>query len=58
VAVTRPIKTAEIRVKDLEDSVSAAEIAEAVADQGQCDLGDIRVGPIRLGTNQLGTAWV
>jgi len=58
VRITRPIKTAELRVKDLEDSVSAAEIAEAIADQGQCEIGDIRVGPIRAGPNRLGTAWL
>jgi len=58
VNITRPIKAAEIRVKDIEDSVSAAEIAEAVANQGQCQVGEVRVGPIRTGTNRLGTAWV
>jgi len=58
VSVTRSIKTAEIRVNDIEDSVSAAEIAEALADQGQCQVDEVRVGPIRTGSNRLGTAWI
>jgi len=53
VIVTRPIKTAEIRVKDIMDSISAVEVAEAVAEQGKCSVAEIRVGPVRLGT-----AWV
>jgi len=58
VTVSRPVKTAEMRVKDLEDSISAAEVAEALAAQGGCAIEDVRVGPIRPGTNRLGTAWV
>jgi len=58
VRVTRPAKTAEIRIKDLEDSVSAVEIANAIADSGECQVAEVQVGPIRLGTNRLGTAWV
>jgi len=59
VAVTRPTKTAEIRVRDLEDSVSAADVAAALAEKGGCHPNEITVGPIRRWTvNGLGTAWV
>jgi len=50
VTVSRPVKTAEMRVKDLEDSISAAEVAEALAAQGGCAIEDVRVGPIRPGS--------
>jgi len=59
VVVTRPQKTAEIRVRDLEDSVSAAEVAAALAEKGGCHPKEIAVGPIRRwAVNGLGTAWV
>jgi len=57
VIITRPIKTAELRVKDLEDSVSADDVANAIAERGQCQMEDVRVGTIRAGPNRLGTAW-
>jgi len=57
VAVTRPQNTAEIR--DIEDSVSAAEVAAALAEKGGCQTGEVFVGPIRRwAVNGLGTAWV
>jgi len=58
VAISRPTKTAEIRVKDLEDSISAAEVTEAVAESGECQPEEVRVGSIRPGTNRLGTVWI
>jgi len=58
ITISQPVKTAEMRVKDIEDSISAIEIAEALAAQGGCATDDVRVGPIRIGANQLGTAWV
>jgi len=45
-------------VKDIEDSISAVDIAGTIVEQGECQVGEIRVGPIRPGTNGLGTAWV
>jgi len=35
VVITRPVKTAEVRVRDIEDSISAEEIAAGVA--GGCE---------------------
>jgi len=58
VRIMRPFKTAEIRVKDIMDSISAVEVAEAVTKQGECSAAEIRVGPVCPGTNRLGTAWV
>jgi len=58
VKISRPTRTAEIRIKDIEDSISAVEIANEVADSGECQVAEVRVGPIRSGTNRLGTAWV
>jgi len=58
VAISRPTKTAEIRVKDLIDSISAVEVAKEVALSGECQLEEVKVGPIRTGTNGLGTVWV
>jgi len=58
VKISRPVKTAELRLKDLEDSISAVEIANMIADEGECVPDEIRVGPIRQGLNRLGTAWV
>jgi len=46
VVITRPIKTAEIRVRDIEDSVSAEEIAAGMASAGGCEPTEVRLGPI------------
>jgi len=56
VTVTRPQKTAEIRVRDLEDSVSAAEVAMTLAEKGECHPEEVKVGPIRQAPNSLWAA--
>lgn len=40
VIISRPLKTAEIRIRDLEDSISEEEIATTLAKAGGCDSGD------------------
>jgi len=55
---TRPVKTAEVRVRDIEDSISAEEIAAGVASTGECEPTEVRLGPIRRAPNSLGTVWV
>ncbi|XP_041980294.1 uncharacterized protein LOC121733957 [Aricia agestis] len=45
VKVARPIPCAEIRVAGLDDSVTAAEVIEAVAREGGCSADQIRSGP-------------
>jgi len=58
VIISRPIKMAELRLKDIEESVSTVEITEAVALEGECQEREVKIGPIRLGTNGLGTVWI
>ncbi|XP_032689638.1 uncharacterized protein LOC116852965 [Odontomachus brunneus] len=58
VRVDRPSKKAEVRLHNLEDSVTVADIAAAVADASGGDPSDIRVGGIKRAPNGLGTAWV
>ncbi|XP_032690136.1 uncharacterized protein LOC116853265 [Odontomachus brunneus] len=53
--VDRPSKKAEIRLHNLEDSITAAEIAAAVAGTSGGDSSDVRVGGIRRAPNGLGT---
>jgi len=55
--ISRPIKTAEIRVRDIEDSISAEEVAARVASVGGCQPTEVRLGPIRKAPNGLGTMW-
>jgi len=57
VIISRPVKTAEIRVRDIEDSISAEEIAAGVASVGGCEPAEMRLGPIRRAPNGLGTVW-
>ncbi|XP_011858653.1 PREDICTED: uncharacterized protein LOC105556182 [Vollenhovia emeryi] len=58
VKVTRPQKMAELRIKDLDDSISEEEVRGVVAREAECDPTDVRVGKIRVAPNGLGTAWV
>jgi len=58
VTVIRPQKTAEIRVRDLEDSISADEIAAVLTERGGCHPEEVRVGPIPQTPNGMGSAWL
>ncbi|XP_011860719.1 PREDICTED: uncharacterized protein LOC105557924 [Vollenhovia emeryi] len=58
VKVTRPAKMAEIRVRDLDDSITVADVREAVAEAGGCILQDVKAGEIKLAPNGLGTIWI
>ncbi|XP_049879651.1 caskin-1-like [Pectinophora gossypiella] len=58
VRISRPVKTGEIRVTDFDESVTQADIASAIADQGGCSREDVKVGEIRLSPRMMGTAWV
>ncbi|XP_011858938.1 PREDICTED: uncharacterized protein LOC105556455 [Vollenhovia emeryi] len=57
VRVARPVKTAELRIKNLDESITQDEIRDAVARAGQCSSQDIKLGPIRVAANGLGTVW-
>ncbi|TGZ51522.1 Cellular nucleic acid-binding protein [Temnothorax longispinosus] len=58
IKVTRPFKSGEFRVLDLEDSTTQEEVAVAVAQMGGCPTNQVQVGPLRKGNNGLNTAWV
>jgi len=59
VRITRPVRRVDLRISELEDTISPADIARAVSEFGAgfC-ADDIRVGRIRRGRDGLGTAWV
>ncbi|XP_011859459.1 PREDICTED: uncharacterized protein LOC105556953 [Vollenhovia emeryi] len=57
VRVTRPVKMAELRIRDLDDSINQEEVRGAVERAGLCSGQEIKVGPIRRATNGLGTVW-
>lgn len=58
VRIARPMKTGEMRVMDLDESITQEDIAVAVAEAGGCLVADVKVGHIRLPSHRLGTAWV
>lgn len=58
VRMARPIKTAELRIKDLEDSVTAEEVALAVAEVGECRPEDIKAGAVSRAPNGLRSVWI
>lgn len=57
VRVTKPIKTSDMRIADLDESVILQDVATAIAGCGECDPLAIKVGPIRSAPKGLGTAW-
>ncbi|XP_011884029.1 PREDICTED: uncharacterized protein LOC105571164 [Vollenhovia emeryi] len=57
VRISRPMKMAEIRVKDIDESITQEEITQAIARMGGCDQGDIKVGQPRRAPNGLATVW-
>ncbi|KZC05516.1 hypothetical protein WN55_07091 [Dufourea novaeangliae] len=58
VHVSRPGRTAEMRLTGLDESVTAAAVAAAVARVGGCAAAEVRSGEIRRNASGLGTAWV
>lgn len=58
VRITRPHKTGEIRVMDLDDSVTEKDVTEAIAEAGGCSVDTVKVGQIHRWSTRLGTAWV
>lgn len=51
VRVSRPLKTAELRISNIEASVTSTEIIRAVSEMGTFDCDTIRVGPINRALN-------
>jgi hypothetical protein len=58
VKISRPIKTVEIRLSGLDDSVTPQEVAEALGRVGGCTPQEIKVGDVRQALNGLGTCWL
>ncbi|XP_032688804.1 uncharacterized protein LOC116852481 [Odontomachus brunneus] len=58
VRIARPAKRAELRVRDLDDAVTAENVVAAMASFGGYGPGDVRTGTICAGANGLGTMWV
>ncbi|XP_026745488.1 uncharacterized protein LOC113506849, partial [Trichoplusia ni] len=56
VRISRPIRRAEIRLSDLDDSATQEEIVTAIATKGGCSPSDVKVGAIRRDRSGLGTA--
>lgn len=56
--ITRPTQTAELTVRDLDDSVRCENVARAVSSAGECPFETVKVGEIRTSGRDLGTAWV
>lgn len=58
VRVSRPTKMAELRIRDLEDSIKPDEITYVITQEGRCHHTEVRVGPINRGNDGFGAAWV
>lgn len=56
--IARPTKCGEIRIKDLDESITPTDVAAAVAEAGCCSVTEIKVGTIRLAPLRMGTVWV
>ncbi|XP_020298182.1 uncharacterized protein LOC109862520 [Pseudomyrmex gracilis] len=56
--LTRPIKTVEVKIKGLDESISPEEIKNAVASAGSCRSTDVKVGRARVFSSGLSTAWM
>ena len=56
VRIARPVKKAELRLSGLDDSVTAAEVVQAVVKAGGCE-AEITTGDI-TSLMSIGTVWV
>jgi len=58
VCITRPTMKAEIRVRDLDESVVPSQVADAIAKAGDCSPSDIKTGVVQFTGREMGTLWV
>jgi hypothetical protein len=56
--VTRPVKTAELRLAGLDDSITTKDVISAISTKGKCLSDCVRTGEIRRGPGGMGTVWV
>jgi electron transfer flavoprotein alpha subunit len=58
VRISRPVMSAELRLTQLDDSVSTGEVVAAVAKAGGCEESHIKAGEIRQDVSGLGSIWL
>ncbi|EFN72442.1 hypothetical protein EAG_12455, partial [Camponotus floridanus] len=58
VRISRPMMMAELRVRDIDISISADEVRNEMATIGQCTPEEINMGTVRRVPNGMGTLWV
>lgn len=58
IKVTRPVKMAELRVKDILESTDVNEVRGIISTLGECTAEEVKVGTMRESSNGLGTLWV
>ncbi|XP_026829648.1 uncharacterized protein LOC113562970 [Ooceraea biroi] len=56
-SVRRPVKMAELRFVGLDESVTSGEVANVIAQIGECPVDEVRVGVIKPLRNGLGIVW-
>ncbi|XP_063382995.1 uncharacterized protein LOC134669401 [Cydia fagiglandana] len=58
VRVSRPVKCAELRLTELDDSITPEVVVAAIASAGECSTDLVKTGEVRRGIRRLGTLWV
>ncbi|XP_059062985.1 uncharacterized protein LOC131855702 [Achroia grisella] len=58
VRVSRPVKSAELRIGDLDDTVLVADVVVAVMRDGGCLESSVKTGEIRRNSQGTGSIWV
>ncbi|XP_076386337.1 uncharacterized protein LOC143264206 [Megachile rotundata] len=58
VKVACPVKTGEMRLLGLDESITPKDVAEALAALGGCEASELKVGEIKHVANRMGTVWV
>lgn len=51
--IAKPMKTAELRIKGIDDGTLRVEVLMAIAKKGKCDSLDIKVGELRLSADSM-----
>lgn len=57
VRVDRPVRTAKVRIRGLDDSVRSEEAAEALAEKGGCSRSEVATDDIRNAQRGQGSLW-
>ncbi|KZC13881.1 hypothetical protein WN55_06206 [Dufourea novaeangliae] len=58
VRVSRPVRTAEMRLTGLDESVTSEDAVAAIAAAGGCTAAEVRAGAVRRDRSGLGGVWV